>query len=320
MLGLAALHAQPERKQKKPSPSDQRDPVTQTLPVLPGPPAAVAAETARLVFHVSALSATGLLSQQVREALKSLERSNRGAQIVKLRAFVAGSGDMRRVEQIVSEMFTGKKLPLPALTTVQVGALPLEGAQVVIESVGMDKRAVNPGGLAFLPPQAVDGIKKAGDIVQITCLMTSLDGLAEVHRQVAEAFPGAAANFVQLTRLGGEPRTNCEAVARAAGAPAAGGVVFTGPRIVFGGLQMAFREQDADVRLAFDRLKKAVEPLGGRMDGAFVSVYPLTRPAGEAALRQGASPAAGGPGLLFEGLPSLDATVGVDVVAPASPN
>jgi hypothetical protein len=313
------LAAQPERKQKKPGKNDQKEPVTQTLPALPDPPAAVAAETARLVFHVSALSSKGLLSQQTRDALKSLERENRGAQPVKLRAFVAGTGDMRRVQQIVSEVFTEKKQPLPALTTVQVGALPLEGAQVVIESVSVDRRAASPGGLAFLPPQPLAGLKAAGELLRVTCFLTSLDGLADVRSQVAAGFPAASANFVQLTRFGAaaspQGAANCEAVARASTTHPAGGVIFTGPKIVFSGLQMAFRDQDADVRLAFDRLKKAVEPLGGRMDGAFLSIYALTRNASEAANRERANIGAGGPVLLFEGLPALDATLGLELVA-----
>ena len=79
------------------------------------------------------LSAKGLLSQQTRDALKGLLHSSHGT-IVKLRAFVAGSGDLRRVGEIAGEMFLEKHMPLPALTVVQVGALPLEGAQVVMEA------------------------------------------------------------------------------------------------------------------------------------------------------------------------------------------
>jgi hypothetical protein len=247
----------------------------------------------------------------VRDALKALDRDNRGAQIVKLRAFVAGTGDMRRVQQIVSEVFTDKKQPLPALTTVQVGGLPLEGAQVVIESVSADKRPVNPTGLAFLSARSVDGLKAAGDMLRVTCFLTSLDGLEKTRTAIAAAFPAAAANFVQLTRFGGEPAANCEGVARASAARPAGAVVFTGPKIVFSGLQMAFRDQEADIRLAFDRLKKAVEPLGGRLDGSFVSIYGLTRTAAQAA----SGVMGGGVPLVFEGLPALDAAVGVDVVA-----
>src|SRR3989442_8290288 len=95
-------------KKKKP------EELPQTLDLPKDPPATVTAETSRLVFHVSPLSAKGLLSQQVRDALKALLKSSNGATIVKLRAFLAGSGDLRRVTAIVSETFTDKHLPLPA--------------------------------------------------------------------------------------------------------------------------------------------------------------------------------------------------------------
>ena len=108
------------------------EPPTQVLPPLPDPPDAVVAETARLSFQISPLSNKGLLSQQIRDALKALLRDNHGAQIVKLRAFVAGSGDLRRVQTIVAEEFTDRKLPLPVLSTIQVGALPMTGAQIAI--------------------------------------------------------------------------------------------------------------------------------------------------------------------------------------------
>src|SRR5262249_41155000 len=119
---VASLAAQNRKKKKK----DGEEEITQTLPVLKDPPQAIATETSKLIFHVSPLSAKGLLSQQVRDALKNLFQENRGAPIVKLRAFVAGSGDMRRVQQLVSEIFTERKLTLPAVSTIQVGALPME--------------------------------------------------------------------------------------------------------------------------------------------------------------------------------------------------
>jgi hypothetical protein len=281
-----SLLAQPDRPIKPAK--KEKEPVTQALPVLPDPPAAVVADATRLVFHVSPLSAKGLLSQQVRDALKALERDNHGAQIVKLRAFVAGTGDMRRVQQIVSEMFSEKKLPLPVVTTIQVGALPMEGAQVVIESAGVDKRPVNPGGLVFLPPRPVDGLRApGGDILLATCFVNSLDGLPSL--------PAAAVNFVQATRTGGGGPEVCEAVVRVTGG---------WPKVVFSGLQLAFRDQPPDIQLAMDRLKKAVEPLGGRMDGAVVSIYGLAR-----GLTSGAGR------VVVEGLPSLDAVVGVEAVA-----
>lgn len=50
---------------------------TQTLQVPKDPPSAVAAETRGLVFHVTPLSAKGLLSQQVRDARHSLKPAAR---------------------------------------------------------------------------------------------------------------------------------------------------------------------------------------------------------------------------------------------------
>src|SRR5580698_22721 len=146
-VGMSAI-AQPERKPSKKKKKEDEEPVTQTLPLLKDPPAAAVGETDRLVYRVSPLSNKGLLSPQIREALKVLFQEHHGASIIKLRAFVAGSGDLRRVQTLVSEVFTERKMPLPALSTIQVGALPMEGAQVVLESVAVEKRPVNPNGLA----------------------------------------------------------------------------------------------------------------------------------------------------------------------------
>ncbi len=60
-------------------PKKEKEPETQTLPLPPEPPAAVSAETGKLAFHVSPLSSKGLLTQQVRDALKALDRVNGGA-------------------------------------------------------------------------------------------------------------------------------------------------------------------------------------------------------------------------------------------------
>ena len=73
------------------------------MPVLKDPPGAVFAETDRLVFHVSPLSNKGLLSQQVRDALKALLRDTHGATIVKLRAFVAPGRIFTRPRYVLFE-------------------------------------------------------------------------------------------------------------------------------------------------------------------------------------------------------------------------
>lgn len=352
LLAFDAAGQEERRKSKKKKKADE-EPITQTLPLLPDPPGAVAAETARLVFHVSPLSPKGLLSQQVRDSLRALLQENHGAAIVKLRAFVAGSGDMRRVQTIVSEVFTDRKVALPALTTIQVGALPMESAQVVIESIAAEKKIMNPHGLAFFSGQQAKDVRQAmaqlqaavhaagvkpASVLRATCFLSSLDELPAARSALGGAFPSAAANYVQLQRLGLEPLAECEAVGRLDTSPASPVVLMnppglaqspnysqialvSAPKIVFSGTQMAFRDQDADIRLAFDRLRKALEPFGaGYKDVFWSSVYPLTRPVAERirTLRfefyDRARPPAGTL-LLFEGLPSLDATVAVDVIA-----
>jgi len=213
--------------------------VTQVLQLPKDPPSAVVAETARLGFNVSPLSSKGLLSQQVRDALKALQHSAGSGTIVKLRAFVAGSGDMRRVQAIVSETFTDHHQSLPALSVVQVGGLPQEGAQVVMEATTVGKKEVNPNGLAFIAgqqaasPNPLDpvyplaekalaelrtAVKGAGsqaeDVLRGTCFLSSLDDFSKVRQIVESEYRGAAWTFVQLQRAPVNAVAECEAVAR----------------------------------------------------------------------------------------------------------
>jgi enamine deaminase RidA (YjgF/YER057c/UK114 family) len=303
-------------------PKKEKEPETQTLPLPPEPPSAVIAETGKLAFRVSPLSARGLLTQQVHDALKALDRASGGATFVKLRAFVAGTGDMRRVATIVAEDFSDKKMPLPAVTTIQVGALPMEGAQVVIESISQeknDKKTLNPNGLAFFAAQRAQNLAaaaKAQDavMVQLTCFVGDLTQVDNARMEVAKAFPGAAANFVQLTRLAVEPGISCEGVGRLqkpGKSPA---------KLVFTATQLAFGEKEEDFRLAYGRLGRALEAVkASYADALVMSVYSLSRTASDKA-------AALAPGFLgvarpvvstqiVEGLPSLDATVAIELVA-----
>ena len=126
VLGLvctlaADLLAQSKKRKKKKGDEEE---ITQVHEIPKDPPAAVSAEPQRMGFLTAPMSSKGLLSQQVRDGLKALKGLAHGASIVKVRAFVAGSGDLRRVQAIVSEFFTDGKMALPALTTVRVGALP----------------------------------------------------------------------------------------------------------------------------------------------------------------------------------------------------
>ena len=350
LIPALTLWAQPERKIRK---TEDKEPVTQALAELKDPPIAIAAETGTLVFHVSPLSGKGLLSQQVRDAFKSLFSENHGATIVKLRAFVAGSGDLRRVQTLVSEIFTDHKLNLPALSTIQVGALPGEGVQVVIESVAAEKKIVNPNGLAFFSGQQSKDVRASltqlqnavasttvtpADVLRVTCFLSSLDDAATARELLHGAFPAAATDFVQLTRAGADSLAECEAVGRLDRAPPQKVALLNpaglarnpnysqialvnAPKIVLTGTQMAFGAQPADLKLAFDRLGKALESEGAAYRDVFWSgVYPLTREIADQVrtirfdyFDRQRPPAS--TFLLFEGLPSLDATVAVELIA-----
>lgn len=294
---------------------------TQVLALPPELPNAVVAETRRLAFHVAPLSAKGLLSQQTREALKHLLHESHGT-IVKLRAFVAGSGDLRRVSEITAEMFQDKHTPLPALTVVQVGALPLQGAQVEIEATEVDRKIVDPTGVAFLALQpassVAESLKKLNDqlhqlgigsedALAVTCFVSSLDEQRDVQSEMASAFHGAALDYVQMQRAPVTPAASCEAVARAS-KPGPAEVVITG-------MQLAFGNQDRDLTLAFTRLEKTLAEKGASLDRAVVSHLYVT--GGGLAQRAAAlGHAAGTRGIIpVEGLPSLDSSLGTDVIA-----
>jgi enamine deaminase RidA (YjgF/YER057c/UK114 family) len=342
-VALFALPLICSAKKKKP------EEVTQVLAIPKDPPSAVVAEVQRLVFHVSPLSGKGLLSQQTRDALKNLLQQTRGAQIVKLRAFVAGSGDLRRVQTIVSETFTDKKMNLPALSVIQVGGLPLEGAQVVLESTSSDnKKLQNEQGLAFFsgqPSTMKDPVgplqkmvQKAGlegaSVRRVTCFLSTLEGVNGVRGQLQTAFPKAAADFVQLERASLADTAECEAVAALKTAPARPMVLiepeagkysqaaFVAPgKVALTGTQVGFRFQDEDVRLAFGRLGKALEGVGANFKSvAMTHIYPLSASTANRIRKirfefyDAAKPPASTL-LLFEGLPGLDAAFGIDIVA-----
>ena len=334
--GLAAAqYAQPKIK----PPKKEKEPETQTLPLPPEPPQAVVAETARLSFRVSPLSGKGLLTQQVRDALKALDRAGNGATFVKLRAFVAGTGDMRRVATIVSEDFSERKLAPPAVTTIQVGGLPLEGAQVVIESISLEKRPVNPNGLVFFSAQkaavsgqAVAQLARAAQeqdalMLQVTCFLADLNQVESARAAAAAAFPAAATDFVQSTRLAMERETSCEGIGRAQTAGSrsrqdqAETVRVNLPKVVFTGAQMAFGNGDPDLRLAYGRLGRALDSVRAGFPGSpVVNVYALNKATGDqaAALAKeflGRPTGPAGIMQIVEGLPSPDASVAIEVVA-----
>jgi len=331
VVGLIA--APPDKKKH------DQEPVTQLLQLPPELPAVTTADADRLVYQVTPLRGEGLLSQQLREALKVLFRQDRP--LVKLRAFVAGTGDTRRVQALVSELATERRVSLPSLTVVQVGQLPRDGAQVVLEAVAAEKKAVNANGLVMVPAESdyvseplqpvlprlrrvLDRLRtslaNAGagpdETLRVTCYPTSLDDIDQLRTAVAGAFPKAVFDFVQPQRATLDSGVSCEAVARlVAPQPSGAG------KLVFTGAQLAFGDTAADAKLAFERLGKTLAQAGaGYNQVVHLCVYSLSRSTAEVAVRAGREffDRARPPALTVvsvEGLPSLDASFAVDAEA-----
>ena len=305
----AILWAGPQRKKNK-------EEETQTLQLPKELPAAVVGDTRRLTFHVTPLSARGLLSQQVRDALKAIAHESGGETVLHIRAFVAGSGDLRRVRDLVSEAFTERKQPLPSMSLIQSGGLPLDGAQVVLEYTAAARKDLHPQGIVYLSAQSAvsegptdpvapltskalaglrRSVKAAGlepvDILRVSCFFSSLDNLAASRSQVAAEYPKASLNFVQTERAPSRALAACEAVASLRTKIAnpvqfvppegSGGeslaALIAAPRVVLTGSQVSFGYEEKDARLAFERLQRGLEQAGARTaDIAFAHYYPLS--------------------------------------------
>jgi enamine deaminase RidA (YjgF/YER057c/UK114 family) len=345
VLVSAILAAPPPQNQ------DEGKEVTQTLRLPPELPAAVAGETSRLSFFVTPLSAKGLLSQQVKDALKQLRNGTDNAQVLHLRAFVSGSGDLRRVRELVSETFSAARRPLPTLTVVRAGGLPLAGAQVQMEAVTVGRKDVNPNGLAFLSPPAATAADpraplgplvdsalsslgrafdaagvQASDALRVTCYFSSLDQVAELRAKVRSAYPNAAQDYVQTVRSPSEALAAFEAVARVR-KPATRlsvvngfGTVIASRFAVFTGAQMSFGFDESDGRTAVSRVRASLERAGAAWkDVALARFYPVSTGLASRVMKLRAElfaqPALAGTPLVWEGLASLDAGFGVELVA-----
>ena len=350
--GLLALPGKQKKKDE-----------TQTLQLPRELPASVTAPTHRLVFRVTPLSAKGLLSAQVRDGLHALLRQANGETVLKIRAFVAGSGDLRRVRDLVSEVFTERKQPLPALSLVRAGGLPLEGAQVVLEAISAGRKEVDPFGLAWISAQVEtsdnpldpaaplaarslarlgEAVSAAGatpaDVLRITCFLSRLDGVEGLRTSLAGQYPHAATDFVETQRAPVEAIAACEAVARLSADPgnllrplnpkgllAEAGqslmALVNSAELILTGTQASFGYQEADSRLAFERLLKELRQAGASAaDVAFVHYYPLSGRIAQQVrqLRAGffnADPPPAGSLATFEGLPSMDAGFALEAVA-----
>jgi enamine deaminase RidA (YjgF/YER057c/UK114 family) len=305
-----------------------KDEMTQVLDLPKDPPLVAVGEVRRLTFQVSPLSTNGLLSQQTKDAVKALLKLNGGGQLVHVRAFVAGNGDIRRVPQIISDYLTEKRQQLPSISVIRAGALSLENSQVVLEAVSQAKKDVSPAGLEFndsgavtdpnpsAPPRrllekALEQLSSkatAKGTLQVTCFVSTIPDGAGLLSLVSARFPGAAANVVMSQRGPSQGLAHCQSVRRGAAASEAGKLAFTGTRVAFG-------MEEKDATLAFQRLDRDLSEAGlASARVVFTNVYVLTNGIGAMArkLRQTSGTMVVVP---VEGVAAVEAGFASDVVA-----
>lgn len=311
-------------------------------PLPPEPPMALAAPASSLDFHISPLLKTGGLSAQIRQSLSDLIRETRGETIIRLRAFVSGTGDARRVQTEVTQMFTEHKLPLPVLAILQVGALGDPAAQVVIEAVVSTRREVNPAGLAFFfgqsGPDLASAITKlkasaeesgvdAAHLLSTTCFTSQIGDYGAAVQMLHADFPASEANIVQAVRDPVTEQSTCEAIGQLTTQPPQtvqrlSGIHTTlvhSPQLVFTGLQLSFGNYLVDAKEAFERLSKVVSQFNPAKTPVQVDGFSLDPYAASALVKTNTFP----PGVFnvetIQGLPSVDATGGIEAVLAAGP-
>jgi len=310
----------------------------QIQPLPPEPPMALAADSDSLDFHISPLLKSGGLAAQIRQSLNDLIRDTRGETIVKLRAFVAGSGDARRVQAQMIDLFSDHKLPLPALTILKIGGFGTEATQIVVEAVVSTHRSVNPNGLAFFFNQRGGTLEKAlqqfkantvaagvpaDHLLTCTCFTSHIDNYEEASKSASALFPRAGLNMIQAVRDPMNDTSTCEGVGQLSQAPSAGPVVLMefahvtlvhSQQLIFTGMQLSFGNFLDDAQQAFGRLTRAAAALQAVETPVEVNGYALD-PSAAAALRKTISLA---PGTFtvgnVEGLPSIDASAGIEAV------
>jgi hypothetical protein len=331
LLTLAAPGVSSQRNKKN------EEPKPQVLPLPPELPMALAAETETLDFHISPLLKSGGLSMQIRQSLGDLIHDTHGETIVKLRAFVAGAGDARRVQAAATDLFSERKLPFPVLSVIQVGGLGDEAAKVVIEAVVSTHKHVNPNGLAFLAGQTGASLKEAVDklagtvkaagiapasLLTATCFTSVIDNYASARANILDVFPNTSVNVVQALRDPPNDVSMCEAIGQLSQKPPSE-VVFLNEkrttlvdarRLIFTGMQLTFGSFLDDAQQSFQRLQHAARALGSTDVAVQVNAFSLNPYAGSALRKTTSFPASTFTIQRIEGLPAVDASAGIEAV------
>jgi len=327
-LATAGIYSQKKKNE---------EPKSQVLPLPPELPMALAAETETLDFHISPLLRSGGLASQIRHSLDDLIRDTHGETILKLRAFVAGAGDARRVQSEAADLFTDHKLPLPVLSVVQVGALGDEAAKVVIEAVVSTHRAVNPNGLAFVAGQSGASLKEAEDklsaslkaagvapegLLTTTCFTSTVENYAALRDGFVKLFPHSSVNVVQALRDPPNDVSMCEAIGQLSQRPDKNVVSLSenratqvrGRRLIFTGMQLTFGSFLDDAQESFQRLQRAAKVFGSTDTAVEVNAFSLNVYAASALRKMTSFPQNTFTIQRVEGLPAIDASAGIEAI------
>ena len=128
--------------------------------------------------------------------MKTILKMNGGIPVVHVHAFVAGSGDLRRIPRDRGEVLTERKMQLPSVSVVQAGGLPLEkragGAR---SGIGYEEGREARDGLVFVEGQTAPTLEKSLDqltsgsagatAVNVTCFVSTMP---EFPRPLPHAF------------------------------------------------------------------------------------------------------------------------------------
>ena len=332
-LLLPTTQSNAQRRNKR-----YEEPKSQVIPLPRELPMVLPAETAGLTFYNPPLLKTGGLAAQIRRSISDLLRDTKGRTVIKLRAFVSGAGDARRVQSEVTEQFSSHRAPLPVLTILQVGSLGEDFAQVAFEAILSSSQSVNPNGLVFFSGQlgnslddAVKHLRKSAaeaavapeDMLRVTCFTGRLDNGGVLRALPGQTFPKAISMVVQAQRDPFSDRSSCQAVGRLGKGgddkpltllANARATVVHAPRIVFTGLQLSFGSYLDDAREAFQRLQRAASAVNGAESPVEINAFSLDMTAGAAIRKSTNVPPSTFTDQTIEGLPSVDASAGIEAV------
>ena len=234
LLTVLPAHAQKPKEEEKP----------QVLEIVPDAPDSVKAETSRLAYLPLPVEERGLLSRQVEESMKNLRRLLRKRKVLRITAWVGGTGDTRRVSSSIRELLARWRLPIPAITVVRVGVLPNRAARVAFDVEVEESETVNPHGLMFLAGvrsvapefrydvsaelnQSLDTLSerlggeaaKPEDVLRARCFVSLTEDLQPLELAMRTRFPKAQLRLLQSVRSSSESYAQCDLVARLSAPP-----------------------------------------------------------------------------------------------------